>query len=154
MGEHLLHTFPSTLQTIWSLDKYLSSLRVPPLWKIESLLSNPGHGSLVNEPEFSQPICTAVQIALVDLMSRWGVRLLATIGHSSGMYSTLCSRLLLNTAKSCYRRDWCRLCQRPNLRRGCNYSRLLPRKGSRINQNRWCHARCWPGGRRSLGVYP
>ncbi|RYP67427.1 hypothetical protein DL771_007258 [Monosporascus sp. 5C6A] len=39
---------------------------------------------LANEPEFSQPLCTAIQIALVDLMTRWGVRPVATIGHSSG----------------------------------------------------------------------
>ncbi|RAH44629.1 KR-domain-containing protein [Aspergillus brunneoviolaceus CBS 621.78] len=34
--------------------------------------------------EYSQPICTALQIALVDLLAFWGVRPSAVIGHSSG----------------------------------------------------------------------
>ncbi|RYP49852.1 hypothetical protein DL768_004507 [Monosporascus sp. mg162] len=84
MGEHLLRVFPSVLQTIRHLDQCLSSLPVPPSWKIETILTAPERQHLVNEPEFSQPLCTAIQIALVDLMTRWEVRPLATIGHSSG----------------------------------------------------------------------
>lgn len=38
----------------------------------------------IHEPEFSQPICTAVQIALVDLLRSWGVKPSAVVGHSSG----------------------------------------------------------------------
>ena len=55
-----------------------------PLWKIEDLLRDSDKAGLVNEPEYSQPLCTAVQIMLVDLLARWGVRPAATIGHSSG----------------------------------------------------------------------
>lgn len=32
----------------------------------------------------SQPACTAIQIALVRLLSVWGIRPFAVIGHSSG----------------------------------------------------------------------
>ncbi|KAF3386431.1 Compactin diketide synthase mokB [Penicillium rolfsii] len=42
--------------------------------------SNPN----VNLPEYSQPLCTVVQIALVDLLRFWKVLPKATIGHSSG----------------------------------------------------------------------
>lgn len=35
-------------------------------------------------PNLSQPICTAVQIAQVDLLASWGVHPGATVGHSSG----------------------------------------------------------------------
>ncbi|OJJ02001.1 hypothetical protein ASPVEDRAFT_887593 [Aspergillus versicolor CBS 583.65] len=38
----------------------------------------------VNRPEYSQPLCTVVQVALVDLLRSWEVRPKATIGHSSG----------------------------------------------------------------------
>jgi len=34
--------------------------------------------------EFSQPCCTAIQIALFELLSKWGIRLAAVVGHSSG----------------------------------------------------------------------
>ena len=34
--------------------------------------------------EFSQPLCTALQIALVDLLATWNVTPSAVIGHSSG----------------------------------------------------------------------
>lgn len=34
--------------------------------------------------EFAQPLCTAIQIALIHLLDSWGVRPTAVIGHSSG----------------------------------------------------------------------
>lgn len=40
--------------------------------------------SRVAKSEFSQPLCTAVQIALVDLLKTWGVTPAAVAGHSSG----------------------------------------------------------------------
>lgn len=40
--------------------------------------------SKIDIPEFSQPLCTVLQIALVDLMADWGVKPRATVGHSSG----------------------------------------------------------------------
>jgi acyl transferase domain-containing protein len=40
--------------------------------------------SRVNEPEFSQTLCTAVQIALVDLIENVGVQPTTVVGHSSG----------------------------------------------------------------------
>lgn len=38
----------------------------------------------VNEPEFSQPMCTSIQIALVDLLQELCVTPDVVIGHSSG----------------------------------------------------------------------
>ena len=86
MGASLLDTYPSTLETIQRLDRHLSMFKEndAPLWKIEDLLRDSDKAGLVNEPEYSQPLCTAVQIMLVDLLARWGVRPAATIGHSSG----------------------------------------------------------------------
>jgi len=40
--------------------------------------------SRVNDPELSQPLCTALQIALVDTLEAWNVRPVAVAGHSSG----------------------------------------------------------------------
>jgi acyl transferase domain-containing protein len=47
-------------------------------------LSKDTEQSRINEAEFSQPLCTAVQIALVNLLRSWGVSPAAIVGHSSG----------------------------------------------------------------------
>lgn len=43
-----------------------------------------GDASRISRPEFCQPICTAVQIALTDVLQTWGVTPEAVVGHSSG----------------------------------------------------------------------
>lgn len=40
--------------------------------------------SRVNEAEFSQPLCRAIQVALVQLLRLWGITVTVTCGHSSG----------------------------------------------------------------------
>lgn len=77
--------FPIVWQTIQSLDQHLAKLKVPPSWTIEALLNEAEDTSVVHEPEYSQPLTTAVQIAIVDLLGHWGINPAATIGHSSGM---------------------------------------------------------------------
>ncbi|RYP76535.1 hypothetical protein DL770_007206 [Monosporascus sp. CRB-9-2] len=39
---------------------------------------------LLNKAEFAQPLTTAVQIALVQLLRAWGINPAVTVGHSSG----------------------------------------------------------------------
>ncbi|KAK3329248.1 hypothetical protein B0H66DRAFT_634456 [Apodospora peruviana] len=41
-------------------------------------------GHNLNSPEFCQPWCTALQIALIELLSSFGVAPAAVVGHSSG----------------------------------------------------------------------
>jgi acyl transferase domain-containing protein len=89
MGSSLLKFYPSFLQSIRNLDRHLSTLQTPPSWTIEEVLVNSEHAFRINEPEYTQPLCTAVQIALVDLMARWGVKAAATSGHSSGRILTM-----------------------------------------------------------------
>ncbi|KAF2167841.1 hypothetical protein M409DRAFT_53800 [Zasmidium cellare ATCC 36951] len=38
----------------------------------------------ISQPDFSQPVCTALQLALVDLLGHWGIQFKAVVGHSSG----------------------------------------------------------------------
>lgn len=48
------------------------------------LLSAPRKTSRLSEAEISQPCCTALQIALVDLLCLYGIKPVAVLGHSSG----------------------------------------------------------------------
>jgi len=39
---------------------------------------------MIGKAEISQPLCTAVQIALVNLLRSWGLSPASVVGHSSG----------------------------------------------------------------------
>ncbi|CEO60518.1 Putative Polyketide synthase [Penicillium brasilianum] len=84
MGVDAIQTFPSFRQTIKSLDKVLQTLQPTPTWTIEEALLAPVEISRVSEAEFSQPLCTAVQIAIVSLFAEWNITPKVTVGHSSG----------------------------------------------------------------------
>ncbi|KAL4997452.1 hypothetical protein BDV10DRAFT_186245 [Aspergillus recurvatus] len=83
MGKDLLSTFPSVREDIQRLDEALGSLPDGPSWSIEEELSRTEE-SRINEAEFSQPLCTALQIVLVDILSTWGIIPSSVVGHSSG----------------------------------------------------------------------
>lgn len=85
MGAELMLAFPSYMDTIRRLDRALQSLgEDAPEWSIEDVLMEPAPTSKINDVELSQPVCTAVQIALVELLRIWKVIPVACIGHSSG----------------------------------------------------------------------
>lgn len=100
MGVELCEAYPVFNNTLLKADIFLAQLGCS--WHImgerlsqsKSTFSNSNSltdelrrdkaTTRIHEPEFSQPICTAVQIALVDLLRSWNVRPSAVIGHSSG----------------------------------------------------------------------
>ena len=84
MGAELMEYYPSFLRTIRVLDLALEDLPDGPEWSIEDELLENAQNSRVNDPEFSQPLCTAIQIALVQILEYWGIRPVVTVGHSSG----------------------------------------------------------------------
>lgn len=85
MGRELLRNNPVFGQTIRSLEGHLQSLGpAAPTWKLEEELLKPARTTRVNDAEFSQPLCTATQIALVDTLASVGVEPTAVVGHSSG----------------------------------------------------------------------
>lgn len=71
-------------KTIRTLDKYLQAIPEPPEWTIEKELQKPAKTSNIQKAELSQPLCTAVQIGLIDLFASIGVEPKAVVGHSSG----------------------------------------------------------------------
>ena len=84
MGAELMAYYPSFLRSIRILDRALEDLPDAPDWTLEDTLLEDAQTSRVSEAEFSQPLCTAIQIAIVQLLQLWGIRPVVTCGHSSG----------------------------------------------------------------------
>lgn len=84
MGYELLLHESSFAATIGGLDKILASLPEPPSWTIQDEILKTKSKSRLLEAQFSQPCCTAIQIALVDILTKWGVKPAGVVGHSSG----------------------------------------------------------------------
>jgi acyl transferase domain-containing protein len=98
MGRELYEQYPIFASTLDACDRYLASLGAPfslictftyvnlglLLTIYEAELLKDAKSSLINEAHISQPACTAIQIALTDLLRVWGVFPTAVTGHSSG----------------------------------------------------------------------
>ena len=85
MGRDLMDSNAVFLNSIRHLDNYLREMyEHAPEWNIEAELRKAGKKSRVHIAEFSQPLCTAIQIALVDTLAALGIQPDAVIGHSSG----------------------------------------------------------------------
>lgn len=64
-------------------------------WSVLEELKKPREISKVSEPALSQPLCTAIQIGLVDLLQSWGISPRAVVGHSSGeIAAAYCAKAL------------------------------------------------------------
>ncbi|KAF2788729.1 putative polyketide synthase [Melanomma pulvis-pyrius CBS 109.77] len=84
MAKELIRSDPNFRNDLRSLDGILRSLQDGPQWAIEEELEKAAEASLMHLAEYSQPLCTAIQIALVNAYARLGILPNAVIGHSSG----------------------------------------------------------------------
>lgn len=85
MGRGLMDSNAAFLNSIRRLDEFLQRMHQhAPEWNVEAELRRTGKKSRVHIAEFSQPLCTAVQIALVDTLAALGIHPDAVVGHSSG----------------------------------------------------------------------
>lgn len=82
MGRELVQTYPVFSSTIRAAEDLLNALGAG--WSLSHELSKDAATSLIGQPHISQPACTAIQIALVDLFASWGIQPVAVAGHSSG----------------------------------------------------------------------
>lgn len=82
MGRELFELYPHFKNTMVAADDFLQSLGAD--FSLIDELAKDSDQSLINEPHIAQPACTATQIALAELLSTWGIRPAAALGHSSG----------------------------------------------------------------------
>ncbi|KAE8373286.1 putative hybrid NRPS/PKS enzyme [Aspergillus bertholletiae] len=79
----------AVIKIVERLERSLAELPAAdrPNWSLrKELLADKG-ASRINEASFSQPLCTAVQIILVDLLRAAGIEFDVVVGHSSGEIS-------------------------------------------------------------------
>ncbi|KAK5996028.1 Polyketide synthase-nonribosomal peptide synthetase phmA [Cladobotryum mycophilum] len=84
MGAELLASSPKVVSILDHLERSLAELPDGPSFSLKSEILADEKTSRVNEAEISQPLCTAVQVVLVDLLRSAGVGFEAVVGHSSG----------------------------------------------------------------------
>ncbi|KAI1170818.1 polyketide synthase [Nemania sp. FL0916] len=87
MGAMLLESSPFAQARIAELDAALQSLPNAadrPSWSLRDQLLASKDTSRIAEAALSQPLCTAVQVVLVDILRTAGISFAAVVGHSSG----------------------------------------------------------------------
>ncbi|KAL7945270.1 hypothetical protein V8C42DRAFT_357727 [Trichoderma barbatum] len=86
MGRELYGASGTFRSAIDKMQKVLDSLPAEdrPDWTLVDQLSAPKETSRVSEAAISQPLCTALQVGLVDVLRAAGISFSAVVGHSSG----------------------------------------------------------------------
>ncbi|KAL8882951.1 MAG: hypothetical protein Q9198_000127 [Flavoplaca austrocitrina] len=98
MGRELIGRYPSFRSTLTIADTHFQSLGAS--WSLIDELMQPAESSRVNHAVVGQPLCTAIQCALVDLLASWNIKPSSVTGHSSGEIAAgyACGSLLLESA--------------------------------------------------------
>lgn len=93
-----LDVFPAFRASMAASERMLGALGCP--WSLAAELGRASEDDCrLRRTDYSQPACTAVQIALVDLLRHWGVRPAAVVGHSSGeVAAAYCAGLISHEA--------------------------------------------------------
>lgn len=84
MSSGLLTTSKVYRDTIRELDAVLRQCPSPPQWTLEQEINAHESLSRVGIAAISQPLCTAIQIGLINVLRSLGVRFHTVVGHSSG----------------------------------------------------------------------
>ncbi|CAG9949543.1 unnamed protein product [Clonostachys rosea f. rosea IK726] len=77
MGKELLKREVVFRDSIKELDAVLQAIPwrdQRPSWTLEQTILDPPETSMIHDVTRSQPVCTAIQIALVDLLDSWGIQ--------------------------------------------------------------------------------
>ncbi|WYZ35337.1 hypothetical protein EsH8_I_001613 [Colletotrichum jinshuiense] len=103
MGAELIRMFPKTARAmVEKLDAVLQGLpaEIRPEWSLLEELTVHRAAEHLRKPEFSQPLVTALQLALLAVLASWGVRADVVVGHSSGEIAAAYSAGLITSAQA------------------------------------------------------
>ncbi|KAF2268091.1 hypothetical protein CC78DRAFT_565861 [Lojkania enalia] len=84
MGRELILVSHFAESIIDDLESSLAELPDGPEWSLKAEMVASKQESRISEGVISQPLCTAVQIMVVELLRQAGIRFSAVVGHSSG----------------------------------------------------------------------
>ena len=84
MGKALIEYSPLFRKTITECDDILAGLSDKPSWSIVKELQKGPDETNAHKAEYSQPLCTALQLGLVTVLDSWGLKPDVVVGHSSG----------------------------------------------------------------------
>lgn len=86
MGARLIRSSSFVRQKIQNLKESLATLPPAdrPTWCLREEILAGADTSRISEAALSQPLCTAIQIVLVDLLQTAGITFASVVGHSSG----------------------------------------------------------------------
>ncbi|KAK3933755.1 thiolase-like protein [Diplogelasinospora grovesii] len=96
MGWDLIHQYPLFAESLERIGEIYSSLGCE--WDLLDELRNSEN---IDRPEYSQPLCTAVQVALVELLKSFNVVPKAAVGHSSGEIAAAYAMGALSLESAC-----------------------------------------------------
>lgn len=98
MGREMLGFFPSTRSVLEELDAVLQAQPDPPAWSLVRELSEPCTAEHMRQPELSQPLVTAVQLCIFEVLRSWGVPANRVVAHGSGEIAAAYATGLLDRA--------------------------------------------------------
>ncbi|KAL8923196.1 MAG: hypothetical protein Q9208_004759 [Pyrenodesmia sp. 3 TL-2023] len=84
MGMDVLNFFPWTISILKELDATLHNLPDGPTWSLIGELTEPRSNEHLRQPQYSQPLVTALQLCIVAVLESWNIAPQAVVGHSSG----------------------------------------------------------------------
>ncbi|KAL2862206.1 type I polyketide synthase [Aspergillus lucknowensis] len=108
MCRELFSDFAVFRHAIAEMDMVLRGLPNGPEWSLKDAIL--GDADKIHLPSRSQPCCTAIQVALIQLLSSWGMFPAATVGHSSGEIAAAYAAGYLSSAEAiaiAYYRGYC-----------------------------------------------
>ena len=84
MGRQLLLSSEFATNFIHGLEARLAALPDTPSWSLREEILADGERSRVAEAAISQPLCTAIQLLVVEILRTANINFDAVVGHSSG----------------------------------------------------------------------